>query len=1264
MSQTQLELQIISSSQTAVQALNDLISAMGRVKRAVSSATTTKFAQNMTAFGKAVKTAVTPAVVQNYERLAAAMEKIGRHAGSAMPNIPTPTTPGGGSAGGGGLPIAGRNSGTRGSNSRTVLPSSVSDAAQETKKFSTRLKELFGVSKSGQRTMNGLASSFMRIARNMAIRAVIKEIAKGFKEGFDNMYQYAKVVGHSLAPAVDSAQNALFKMKNSIGAALAPAFQMLVPYIIQAVHWFINLVNIVNQFLALLRGQSTWTRATDAAASTLDKTKKSAKGATSAVKELKGLLADWDELNIIQQETGGNGGGSGLGNADDEAAKYALLFEEVQTFDENVKKAFEKFQPVITWIRENLDTIKEVVMAIGAALLTWKISQAFSGDLFNTVRHVVGLALAFYGAIEAWSAFKDQWNNGIDIENMKKLFGGLFFVALGLFVAFGPVGAAIGLIVDGAIAAINPLKELIETGKLADESLAQLSGALLFIGGGIAILTGSWIPLLAAAVAVGVAWIVQKWDDIKQGFVDAWNGVIDWWNTNIQPWFDAALTYINDTFIQPVCDYFSGMWTSLMGEEGNRTPLGEWWEGIWSGIVASVEGINNNIVQPIIGFFTALWGSITGDKENNIETWWNTFWNETLPSTVEDIDKNIVQPIAGFFSALWGTIQGNEENNLGTWWTNFWQNTIGGMTTWIESNITSKISGLFMALWEQFGDSEPVQNAISWFNGLWTDTTGFAKSIEDIPKNITEKVSGFFTDLWSSFTEQPEVKLAIDWWNGLWAKGKGFAENVPSIATSITELIKSYFADLWSSFTESELITGAISWWNGLWGPEGTIAKGATDFENNVVLPIAGYLTSIWDSFKESDAVKAAVTWWNGLWGEEGTLVQTISNISTNIITPVENFFSDLWGKFTETDAYQKAKTWWEGIWAEDGAIGKVVKGADKTVEYIGDFFGRVWASFSETESGKAAIEWWNGIWGEGGTIATAVGSIETNVLTPVSEFFTSLWGLFTESDTYKNAKSFWDGLWGEGGAFSYVPEAFEGTIGVITGFFSSLWSTIKGDEQNNILSWWNSLWGENGFASVVSTIETNVTQPISSAFESAAKLVEDAWSGVTGFFTDVANGVIDVINGIIGALNSLNFTLGPWQIWPDTDFLGVHIPGLGFPAVTIGISGIPTLPRIEKKANGGFVSTGQMFIAREAGPELVGTMGNKTAVANNDQIVTGIASGVSAANVQQERTLSRIEALLTRIEQKEFTARAVPSSDWGKFNRRSNEMYARNAGR
>lgn len=52
----------------------------------------------------------------------------------------------------------------------------------------------------------------------------------------------------------------------------------------------------------------------------------------------------------------------------------------------------------------------------------------------------------------------------------------------------------------------------------------------------------------------------------------------------------------------------------------------------------------------------------------------------------------------------------------------------------------------------------------------------------------------------------------------------------------------------------------------------------------------------------------------------------------------------------------------------------------------------------------------------------------------------------------------------------------------------------------------------------------------------------------------------------------------------------------------------------ISSRAGGGFVDEGELFISREAGPEMVGTIGNHTAVANNDQIVQGISVGVAKA--------------------------------------------------
>ncbi len=96
----------------------------------------------------------------------------------------------------------------------------------------------------------------------------------------------------------------------------------------------------------------------------------------------------------------------------------------------------------------------------------------------------------------------------------------------------------------------------------------------------------------------------------------------------------------------------------------------------------------------------------------------------------------------------------------------------------------------------------------------------------------------------------------------------------------------------------------------------------------------------------------------------------------------------------------------------------------------------------------------------------------------------------------------------------------------------------------------------------------------------------------------------------------------------------------------------------VELKAAGGFVDQGQLFVAREAGPEMVGTIGGNTAVANNDQIVAGIQSGVAQANEEQNGLLRQQNALLMALLDKEFTI--SPSVAFGQLVERSTTLYAR----
>lgn len=86
--------------------------------------------------------------------------------------------------------------------------------------------------------------------------------------------------------------------------------------------------------------------------------------------------------------------------------------------------------------------------------------------------------------------------------------------------------------------------------------------------------------------------------------------------------------------------------------------------------------------------------------------------------------------------------------------------------------------------------------------------------------------------------------------------------------------------------------------------------------------------------------------------------------------------------------------------------------------------------------------------------------------------------------------------------------------------------------------------------------------------------------------------------------------------------------------------------------ANGGFPDAGQLFIAREAGAEMVGSLGGHAAVANNDQIVEGIREGVEAAMERQNQLLRRQNELLQALLEKEGSAEVNVSSFYQAVNR------------
>lgn len=148
---------------------------------------------------------------------------------------------------------------------------------------------------------------------------------------------------------------------------------------------------------------------------------------------------------------------------------------------------------------------------------------------------------------------------------------------------------------------------------------------------------------------------------------------------------------------------------------------------------------------------------------------------------------------------------------------------------------------------------------------------------------------------------------------------------------------------------------------------------------------------------------------------------------------------------------------------------------------------------------------------------------------------------------------------------------------------------------------------------------------------DSMVVLWNDTWSAIQKWWKDTAKPVIDsILDGTSaifdpetykkmwdnfvkwwGSLNlpQLEFKM-PHFSWGTQDATGVVKTVMEFLNIP---AKIPKL-KVSWYADGGFPTEGEMFVAREAGPEMVGSIGGRTAVANNDQIVESVSRGVYKA--------------------------------------------------
>lgn len=311
-------------------------------------------------------------------------------------------------------------------------------------------------------------------------------------------------------------------------------------------------------------------------------------------------------------------------------------------------------------------------------------------------------------------------------------------------------------------------------------------------------------------------------------------------------------------------------------------------------------------------------------------------------------------------------------------------------------------------------------------------------------------------------------------------------------------------------------------------------------------------------------------------------------------------------------------------------------------------------------------------------------------IKTDVPNFFSNMWNIMQPyiqempDVVFGFLDAIWSSFWNIGkSVFNWIGEGFMTSLESLwefgTGFFQGLWASFEGTRfyeiGTNIVESIKSGITNSG---VVIWFQTNVIQPIQgffgsleitipepvnraifslkqalapvkeylqSPFTNAFKEVKKIWEGLPQWFSNLWNGFLktlgldnifkvgkQIAQDLKSGLNSIE--MPKFHVtWEEKSSSFLNAFGaLQWLKIKV--------PKLSFYAQGGMPDTGELYMARENGiSEMVGRIGNRAAVANNDQIVTAVTQGVASANETEVALLREQNNLLTQLLAKDSTA-------------------------
>lgn len=372
------------------------------------------------------------------------------------------------------------------------------------------------------------------VVRSALVFTVITQALSKVRDWVKNVVMANSDARESIAQL----KGALLTLAQPLVSVIVPAFTLLVK-VITAV------VSQITRLVALISGKSV--KATANSAKALNKETSALKGTGNAAKKAASQLAAFDEINQISTDTANDAGGGASADA---------ITPDFSYMDD---------------ISDRLKKIADAVMLIAAGLALWKIGSSLPGDLGKILTKLGGILIAVGGLILLWESLSDAWDNGVNWKNLLGSLAGAAALAGGLAIAFGKVGAGIGLVVAGAAMIITAFKDICDNGANLQNTLMLIAG-IVATGLGFFFLTGSVIPLVIAGIATVVTAVLALTGNLTE-FV-----------RNLK---DNILGGI----IQFIKGAFTGDWNSAW--DGVKKVF----KGIWNSIVIIAESAVNAIIK-------------------------------------------------------------------------------------------------------------------------------------------------------------------------------------------------------------------------------------------------------------------------------------------------------------------------------------------------------------------------------------------------------------------------------------------------------------------------------------------------------------------------------------------------------------------------------------------------------------------------------------------------------------------------------------------